>query len=67
MKLTGMEAELRSNTAKKEQLEADIALCSIKLVRDPLQHVCHLSSVAHCQVTSAVGGMLLSLLPMCYH
>lgn len=33
MKLAGMEAELRSNTAKKEQLEADIGLCSVKLVR----------------------------------
>ena len=32
IKLAGMEAELRSNTAKKEQLEADIALCSVKLV-----------------------------------
>lgn len=63
MKLTGMEAELRSNTAKKEQLEADIALCSIKLVRDPLQNVC----VAHCQATSAVGGVLRSLLPMRCH
>ena len=33
MKLAGMEAELRSNTAKKERLEADIALCSVKLER----------------------------------
>ena len=33
MKLAGMEAELRSNTAKKEQLEADIVLCSVKLER----------------------------------
>ena len=38
MKLAGMEAELRSNTAKKEQLEADIALCSVKLVRRPRMH-----------------------------
>ena len=66
MKLRGMEAELRSNTAKKEQLEADIALCSIKLVRDHLLHMCHLSGVAHYQATSAVGGVLGSLLPMCY-
>lgn len=32
-KLSAMEAELKANTRKKEQLENDIELCSIKLDR----------------------------------
>jgi hypothetical protein len=32
-RLAGMEAELKANTEKKERLEAEIELCSIKLKR----------------------------------
>ncbi len=32
-RLAGMEAELRGNTERRARLEADIALCSVKLVR----------------------------------
>lgn len=32
-KLAAMESELAANTAKKERLEAEIALCSVKLER----------------------------------
>lgn len=32
-KLGAMEADLRTNTKKKERLEAEVALCSVKLER----------------------------------